>query len=104
MKKKQVSKEHILAEIKRTAEENDGHALGRKAFSTASGITEYSWKGVYWLNWSDALLEAGFIPNIYGLTLNDDYLIQELIATIRELKKWPTTAELRMRSLQRKSA
>jgi hypothetical protein len=58
-----MTKERILAEIKRTAEQNGGVALGQRAFVTETGIAKHSWQGKFWLTWSDALAEGGFEPN-----------------------------------------
>jgi hypothetical protein len=57
-----MQREEILAEMKRTAEENDGRPLGNAKFEQATGIGEYEWQR-YWPRLSDLQREAGFEPN-----------------------------------------
>src|SRR5438552_10042876 len=56
-----MTREAILSEIRRTAQENGGVALGKKRFLDATGIAESDWSGRYWTRWSDAVAEAGFV-------------------------------------------
>jgi hypothetical protein len=58
-----MDKADILREIKRTAQENGGIALGSRRFESETGITSSDWVGKFWARWTDAVLEAGFIPN-----------------------------------------
>jgi hypothetical protein len=58
-----MKKQHILDEIKRTAQGNGGAPLGTDRFATATGIGEAAWRGRYWARWNDAVKEAGFTPN-----------------------------------------
>jgi hypothetical protein len=58
-----MDKDYILHEIRRTAKENGGLALGRQRFFQETGIRETDWSGRYWPRWSDAVREAGLVPN-----------------------------------------
>jgi hypothetical protein len=58
-----LSKNHIIAEIRRTAEEKGGRPLGRVRFQAETGIKESDLLGKYWAKWSDAVAEAGYEPN-----------------------------------------
>ncbi len=58
-----MTKEHILAEIRRTALANGGTPLGRARFFAETGIREADWLGRFWIRWSEAISEAGFSPN-----------------------------------------
>jgi len=40
------SRDHILAEIRRTAAANGGVPLGRSRFATETGIREHDWSGL----------------------------------------------------------
>ena len=86
----------ILSEIKRLAETNGGQAPGVRAFETATGITEGSWRGLYWARWSDALAEAGYQPNKFQGKSEVDHVIGSFIEAARYYKRLPTTMELRM--------
>ena len=62
-----MKKEHIIEEIKRTAEENNGIPLGMNRFKEATGIKREDWLGIYWTKWGDAVLDAGYKPNPFLL-------------------------------------
>jgi hypothetical protein len=42
-----VSREHVLAEIRRTAEENGGKPLGKARFAAVTGIRETDWSELF---------------------------------------------------------
>ena len=92
-----MKKQHILDEIKRTAITNAGVPLGTDRFATETGIKESDWRGRYWARWSDALLEAGFTPNTLRPKAELDVLLSQLAAFIRELGRYPTVSEMRLR-------
>lgn len=92
-----VTKEHVLAEIRRTAEANGGVALGKARFEAATGIREHDWRGRFWARWSDAVIEAGFEPNVLQQRIDQDRLLGSLVDEIRRLGHIPTSAELRLR-------
>jgi hypothetical protein len=56
-----MNKEHILAEIKRTAVLNGGVALGKDRFFQETGIKSSDWIGKLWARWGDAVKEAGLL-------------------------------------------
>jgi Meiotically up-regulated gene 113 len=91
-----VDKQHILAEIRRTAEANGGRALGRQRFAAETGIREHDWSGRFWARWNDALAEAGYSPNELQGRLDDDEVLGKLVDAIRQLGHVPTTAELKL--------
>lgn len=91
-----MTRDEILAEIRRTTAENGGVPLGRDRFENATGIKEHElWQ--YWPRFGDALREAGFEPNALQAAYSDEHLIEKLIALIRELGKFPTTPEMRVK-------
>jgi Meiotically up-regulated gene 113 len=92
-----VKKQHILDEIRRTAQENGGAPLGTDRFAAATGIGEAAWRGRYWARWNDAVKEAGFTPNIRRPKAEEDVLLLQLAGVIRELGRYPTVSEMRMR-------
>jgi hypothetical protein len=93
-----VTKDYILAEIRRKAQENGGQALGRMRFEKKTGIKESDWLGRFWTKWSDAVAEAGFSPN----TMQRAYALAELFAPLMrfvlEIGKFPTGAEIKMKA------
>lgn len=95
-----VTKEHVLAEIRRTAEANGGVALGRSRFEAETGIRESDWSGRYWARWSDALAEAGLPPNQLQGRIPDADVFVKLAEEVRRLGRLPTTAELKLRRRQ----
>ena len=93
-----MNKEHVLSEIKRTAEENGGVPLGRERFERITGIKQWDWLGKYWSRWNDAIVEAGYAPNRMQSAYSDEFIIQKLLELIRELGHFPTVAELRVKA------
>lgn len=91
-----MTKDHILAEIRRTAAENDGVALGKKRFLNATGIAESDWLGRYWTRWSDALREAGVAGQAMNPRLPDDAILAAAATIVRRLGRFPTAAEIRL--------
>lgn len=93
-----MTKEYILAEIRRTAATNKGVALGRQRFLKETGIRQTDWIGKYWARWSDAIREAGLAPNALQEPFSDDLVITKLVELIRELGKFPVASELRLKA------
>jgi hypothetical protein len=88
---------YILAEIRRTAEENVGTAPGRALFEKESGIRAHEW-GKYWPRWGDALEEAGFTRNEFNQAISDDALLGKLAEFVRQLNRFPVVGDLRVRA------
>lgn len=93
-----MSKNHILEEIKRTAEANGGVPLGKRRFLTETGIRESDWSGRFWTKWSDAVREAGYAPNAKQAAFDGEKLLENLASLVRELGHYPVKAELRMKA------
>lgn len=93
-----MTKEQILAEIRRTAAANGGIPLGRERFLAETGISSTDLEGKYWIRWNDAVREAGLIPNSLNVAFASDELLQKLVELIRELQHFPVTGELKMKS------
>lgn len=93
-----MNREYILNEIIRTAKENGGTPLGRMKFENETGIKYSDWYGKYWSKWSDAIKEAGYEPNIFNIPFDEELLITKLIELIREIGKFPTHGEIRLRA------
>ena len=91
-----MDKEHILREIKRTAEESGGKPLGRNRFEAETGIKAYDWQK-YWIRWSDALREVGCGPNKFRAAFKDDELLGKLAQLARQLGHVPVHGELVMK-------
>ena len=93
-----MTKEHILSEIKRTADENGGIPLGIDRFREATGIRKEDWYGIFWTKWSDAQIEAGLEPNRFSLPAFDEaWMLRKIIDYIRELGHFPTKPEFKIK-------
>jgi hypothetical protein len=89
-----MTKERILSEIKRTADENGGIPLGIDRFREATGIRKEDWYGIFWTKWSDAQIEAGLEPNRFSLPAFDEaWMLRKIIDYVRELGHFPTRPE-----------
>lgn len=93
-----MNKTDIIGEIKRTAKANDGKPLGIARFEAETGISRRDWYGKYWARWKDALAEAGFSPIGLNTAYDDDWIIEQLVAFIQELGRYPSSGEIRLRS------
>lgn len=89
-----LTKNHVLQEIRRTAEANGGIPLGRKRFATETGIKEFDWSK-FWPRWSDAIRESGLEPNQFQGAYDESALLKPYATFIRELGRLPTINELR---------
>ena len=92
-----MKKEHILHEIRRTAEANGGVSLGKERFLQETGIRESDWKGKFWARWSDAVREAGVESNQFNVAYDEDLIIEKFIAVMREFGRFPVIAEIQMK-------
>lgn len=93
-----MDKDFILAEIKRTAEQNGGAPLGQRKFAKITGIKTTDWYGRYWIRWSDALAEAGYAPNEFQVAYEERELLEFLAVLVRELGHFPVFGELRIKA------
>lgn len=66
------------------------------AFERETGIKESHWSGKYWARWSDAVAEAGFEANQMNPAYDREYLVENLVAMIQDLGKWPTNPERKL--------
>lgn len=92
------SREHILAEIRRTAKRNGGVPLGIRRFQSETGIARADWHAKFWTRWGDALAEAGFQPNALQGPRSEEDVLGRLAAFVREVGHVPTIAEIRLRA------
>jgi hypothetical protein len=91
-----VMRDFIISEIKRLAAQAGGQAPGNQAFVSATGIIESTWRGKYWARWGDALIEAGFEPNIWTGKSDAKTVSLGIVAAARQYGHFPTTAEISM--------
>lgn len=91
-----MTKDDILKEIRRTAKENGGIPLGIARFEKETGIKPYEWHR-YWARFGDVQQEAGFEPNTLQGAFDDDYLLEKFISLIREINKFPTWSDVRVK-------
>ncbi len=92
-----MNRQHILEEIKRTAAENGGKPLGVRKLEAETGIRQLDW-GKYWARIGEAHQEAGLEPNEKTIAIEEDDLIRPLLILARELERFPTQSDLRVRA------
>jgi hypothetical protein len=90
-----VNKDAILREIRRTAEANGGRPLGWRRFLAETGIRESDWLGTHWARWSDAVREAGLLPNRLQQPYEQAVLLENLAKLALELGRLPNRGDLR---------
>jgi hypothetical protein len=93
-----MTKDQIIAEIKRTAQQNGDKPLSINHFQDQTGIQKKDWCGIYWARWSDAQREAGYDPNQFSTpAFEEEWIIEKVIALIRELGHFPTKPEFMLK-------
>lgn len=92
------TKDHILAEIRRTAGANDGVPLGMERFFAETGIKRADWLGKHWARWGDALEEAGFPANQLTVARSKDDVLGKLAQFVKELGRFPVDSEMRLQA------
>lgn len=92
-----MDRQTIIDEIRRTAAENGGTPLGVRRLDSEAGIKEHHWKK-YWARLSDAQREAGLEPNAKTEAFGNEKLAALLVGLARELGRFPTHAEIRVKS------
>ena len=95
-----MTKEFILSEIRRTASENGGVALGRQRFASVTGIKQSDWYGRFWARWGDAVREAGYQPQKRKSAYERPKLLDHLRSLIEKLGHFPTYAEWRLQATE----
>ena len=97
-----MTRQKIIAEVLRTAEENGGTPLGKAKFRAATGITDGDW-GRFWARWGEVVAEAGFEPNSLRAAYDDEYVFEKLIELVRELGRYPVINEIKLKARNDKS-
>lgn len=92
-----IDKNHVLDEIRRTANANGGVPLGRKQFEAATGIRSAEWQFKLWKAWGDAVREAGLTPNKLQQPFDGAALLESYARLAHELGRVPTDGDLRLR-------
>lgn len=93
-----MDKQGIVAEIARMALDNGGKAPGFQAFSRTTGVRKSDWYPHIWLRWGDALVEAGYAPNLFRTRTPDEVLLEKYVEFARELGRLPIEGEIRRRA------
>jgi hypothetical protein len=75
-----------------------GNLLAGNASAEKRGIKQSDWLGKYWARWGDALQESGFEPNQLQAALDEQILIEKFIELMRELRKFPTDSEVKLKA------
>ena len=88
-----MTKEQILNEIKRTAQENGGIPLGMRRFKKETGISLYDCQS-HWPTFGEAQREAGFTANTLQIPHDEEFIFESLIALMREIGRFPTRGDL----------
>ena len=91
-----MNKDHIISEIRRTAHENGGVALGMEKFADVTGISVGLWRGKFWRRWSEAVRDAGLVENKLREAHPREFLVECLARLTRKNARFPTYADVRM--------
>lgn len=89
-----MNKQQILVEIRRLTAANEGRPPGSQRFHSETGLRKSDWYPRLWLRWGDAIREAGLQPNALSAAFPREHLIEQYIALIRELDRFPIEGDL----------
>ena len=93
-----ISREEILAEIRKFVAANDGAIPGERTFLAATRIKESAWKGKHWARWTDAVREAGYDPNSLNQKIPDEDILERLAEFITKLGYFPVRDEINVQA------
>lgn len=89
-----MTKDDILSEIRRVAQERGGR-VGLAAFLKTTGIPGNQILGRHWATWNEALADAGIATSSFRRPRTAETSVLEAVAQlIQRLNKWPTENEL----------
>ena len=91
-----ISREEILAEIRKFVAANNGAIPGERTFLAATRIKQSAWKGKHWARWTDAVREAGYDPNALTQKIPDQDILEQLAGFITKLGYFPVRDEINM--------
>lgn len=97
-----LSRDQIIAEIRKIAEARGGRPPGRLMFERETGIRMAEWYGVHWPRWGDALIEAGYEPNTKQGKLSCEDVLRHYAEAVRHFGRIPAEIDIRMYSRERK--
>ena len=98
-----MDKAYIIQEIKRLTQESGGVPPGTRRFRAETGIKDGDWLGVHWARWSDALREAGFVPNELKAAYDKTDLLGKYANLVLELGRLPGKGDLRLKGMVNRS-
>ncbi len=90
-----VTKNEIIALIRKLANDTGGVPPGQKKFATDTGIKHHLWRGKIWLNWTDALAEAGFESLEWTAAFSDEFLLSKASELAKKLGHFPSYTEIK---------
>jgi hypothetical protein len=92
----QITKEEIIAEIHKQVAANGGEALGERAFMAATRIKVSSWKGRFWVRWTDAIRESGYDPRVLTQKTPEGEILEKLAKFVTSLGRFPIKDEINL--------
>ena len=93
-----MNRQQIVAEIQHIALDNGGHPPGIQAFERTTAVRKHDWYPHIWLRWGDALVEAGYAPNMFQKKTSDEVLPEKYIGFTRELGRFPVEGEIQRKA------
>lgn len=93
-----ISREEILAEIRKFVAANNGVVPGERTFVAATRIKQSAWKGKHWARWGNAVREAGYDPNAMTRKIPDEGILEPLAGFITKLGYFPVRDEINIQA------
>jgi hypothetical protein len=96
----EVTKNEIIAQIRKLAKEANGTPPGQRKFASETGIKEHVWRGKIWVKWTDALAEAGHDALEWQTGYEDNYLLSKIAGLAAKIGRFPSQTEIQFESAQ----
>jgi hypothetical protein len=90
-----MTRETIIQAIKSATVRNAGRTMGARAFHARSGISRTDLWNAGFARYSDAVREAGLVPNQLQTARDSGQMLSSLARVVRQLGRFPSISDLK---------
>ncbi len=96
-----VAKRERLLQAAREWIAREGTPPGLRRFAEATGEKKGTWQGILWSSWGEFLRQVGSATASFTQAIPDDALLQHLADLTRELRRFPSVAQVKVATKRR---